>query len=301
MASGLVLLTTKREVAKFVDAARARGERIGLVPTMGAIHSGHQSLVARALESAQTVVVSVFVNPTQFAPGEDYDAYPRTLDDDVRLLGEVGAAAVFAPSVAEMYGERMVELMRRTGRAPIESMCHPVAGSAAKLWEGAKRPTHFDGVVTVVNKLFNIVDPDLACFGEKDFQQLAVIRQMVCDMDMGIEIIGCPIARDPDGLAISSRNRYMDEFQRARALSLSAALGRAREMFVQGCTDTAAISSEMRSIITAAPAEVDYAEIIDAATLEPLESLEGIDGADARAIIAARVDTTRLIDNASLG
>ncbi len=295
------LLTRKDEVRDFVASARARGGRIALVPTMGAIHSGHQSLVERAfVEGAGTVVVSVFVNPTQFSPEEDFDAYPRTLDEDVVKLGDSGASAVFAPSVAEMYGEGMTGKMRSLGAAPMTEMCHPVAGSASRLWEGNERPTHFDGVVTVVAKLFNIVRPDLACFGEKDFQQLAVIRQMVSDMDFEIEIVGCPIARDPDGLAISSRNRYMDESQRTRALSLSAALRKAREMFARGCLDSAVISREMHSILEVARVSVDYAAIVDSATLEPLETLEGVEGAHARAIIAAKVDSTRLIDNAPL-
>ncbi len=321
MAQQAILLNTKDQVRQFVAKARAAGNIIALVPTMGAIHSGHQSLVERArAEGASTVIASVFVNPTQFAPGEDYEAYPRTLDEDLIKLGEAGTAAVFAPSVSEMYGQAtidqatidqtmigqatidqaMIETTENTGQALLDSICHPVAGSAARLWEGAERPSHFDGVVTVVSKLFNIVRPDLACFGEKDFQQLSVIRQMVEDMDMGIRIVACPIARDSDGLAISSRNRYLDPEQRKRALSLSAALRKASAMFADGCCDAKELSRAMHQILNDADVVVDYAEIVDAQTLNPVSDLSGTSGKSLRAIIAARVDHVRLIDNSSL-
>lgn len=302
MGDGIRLLTRKAEVREFVAQARSRGERIGLVPTMGAIHQGHQSLVRRAIEcGAGTVIASVFVNPTQFSPTEDFDAYPRTLEADLAAMEEAGAAAVFAPSVAEMYGEALVESMRVHGLTSFGFLSHAVAGSAARLWEGERRPTHFDGVTMVVSKLFNIVGPDVACFGEKDFQQLAVLRQMVADMDFDLEVVGCPIVREEDGLAVSSRNRYMDDAQRERALALSRSLREAREAFAAGQRDVGALVSGIRATLEAERLDIDYAEIVDASTLEPLDSLEGIDGADARAILAARVDNTvRLIDNASL-
>ena len=300
---GIVLLETKAQVREFVAEARGRGSGIGLVPTMGAIHCGHQSLVTVSLERVDTVIASVFVNPTQFAPTEDFDAYPRTLDDDLTAMEEAGAAAVFAPSVSEMYGSALVDDMRANGLTPetFGKLSHAVAGTAARLWEGERRPTHFDGVTMVVSKLFNIVQPDVACFGEKDFQQLAVLRQMVEDMDFDLEIIGCPIVREDTGLAVSSRNRYMDDSQRERALCLSRSLNDARAAYAAGERDVAALVSAARATIEEQRLTIDYVELVDAMTLEPLTSLDGVPGEQARMILAAYVeDTVRLIDNASL-
>ena len=300
---GIALLETKAQVREFVAAARDKGSGIGLVPTMGAIHCGHQSLVRVAFERVDTVIASVFVNPTQFAPTEDFDAYPRTLDDDLAAMEEAGAAAVFAPSVSEMYGTSLVEDMRANGLTPdtFNKLSHAVAGTASRLWEGERRPTHFDGVTMVVSKLFNIVQPDVACFGEKDFQQLAVLRQMVADMDFNLEIIGCPIVREESGLAVSSRNRYMDDSQRNRALCLSRSLRDARAAYAAGERDVTALLAAARETIEGQDLTIDYVEIVDATTLEPLASLDGTPGDQVRMILAAYVDdTVRLIDNASL-
>ncbi|MGI6221875.1 MAG: pantoate--beta-alanine ligase [Coriobacteriales bacterium] len=300
---GIVLLETKAAVREFVAEARAKGSGIGLVPTMGAIHNGHQSLVTAALEHVDTVIASVFVNPTQFSPTEDFDAYPRTLDADLAAMEEAGAAAVFAPSVSEMYGEALVADMRANGLTPdtFNKLSHAVAGNASRLWEGERRPTHFDGVTMVVSKLFNIVQPDVACFGEKDFQQLAVLRQMVADMDFNLEVIGCPIVREESGLAVSSRNRYMDESQHERALCLSRSLREARAAFAAGERNVATLLDAARATIEEQRLTIDYVEIVDAVTLEPLETLENVHGSEARMILAAYVDdTVRLIDNAAL-
>ncbi len=301
MAEYIRLLKTKAGVREFCSAAREAGGKIGLVPTMGAIHNGHQSLVRRALEEADTVVASVFVNPTQFSPTEDFDAYPRTLEADLAMMQEAGAAAVFAPSVSEMYGEVMAEHIKRHGLTSFDFASHAVAGSAARLWEGANRPHHFSGVTTVVSKLFNIVQPDIACFGEKDYQQLAVLRQMVADMDFNVKIVGCPIVREESGLAVSSRNRYMDEAQHERALALSQSLLQARESFAAGERNVERLVVAAQERLLAGNMAIDYVAIVDARTLEPLDSLEGVAGADARMIMAAKVDSVRLIDNASLG
>ncbi len=294
------LLTTKEQVREFVADARSKGSKIGLVPTMGAIHQGHQSLVRRALQEVDTVVCSVFVNPTQFSPTEDFDAYPRTLDNDLKLLGQAGAAAVFAPSVEEMYGPIMAQHIKEKGLVDFDFISHAVPGSASRLWEGQDRPHHFGGVTTVVSKLFNIVEPDVACFGEKDYQQLAVLRQMVADMDFNLKIIGCPIVREESGLAVSSRNRYMDDSERERALALSRSLREVRESFANGERGVKALEDAARKTMETQDIVIDYVAIVDATTLEPLSSLDGVDGKDARMIIAARVDKVRLIDNASL-
>ncbi|MGI6218086.1 MAG: pantoate--beta-alanine ligase [Coriobacteriales bacterium] len=299
--SQIVLLETKQQVREFTAKVRSEGKTIGLVPTMGAIHEGHQSLVRRALRDADVAIASVFVNPTQFSPTEDFDAYPRTLEADMKKLEEAGASAVFAPSVSAMYGEEMAEHIKREGLVDFGFMSHAVPGSAAKLWEGHDRPHHFAGVTTVVSKLFNIVRPDVACFGEKDYQQLAVIRQMVSDMDFNIKIIGCPIVREESGLAVSSRNRYMDDSQRERALSLSRSLKDARDDFASGVRDVSKILDRAKATIEGAGLKIDYVAIVDATTLNPLDDLTGIDGRDARMIIAAKVDDVRLIDNASIG
>lgn len=301
MTDHIRLLKTKKDVREFCASARKAGNKIGLVPTMGAIHSGHQSLVKRALEEAEIVVASVFVNPTQFSPTEDFDAYPRTIESDLMKMQEAGAAAVFAPSVEEMYGEAMVAHICKNGLSSFDFASHAVAGSAAKLWEGANRPHHFSGVTTVVSKLFNIVEPDVACFGEKDYQQLAVLRQMVADMDFNIKIIGCPIIREQNGLAISSRNRYMDSSQINRALALSSSLRLAQEMFDAGERSVDKIVGAAKEQLEANNLVIDYVAIVDAMTLEPLSSLGGVAGKDARMIMAAKVDKVRLIDNAALG
>jgi pantoate--beta-alanine ligase len=273
------------DVVDSVAAVRAvldAGPRpIGLVPTMGALHAGHLSLVHAAREANATVAVSIFVNPLQFGPGEDFGRYPRALDADLGLLRDAGVDVVFTPDAAEF-----------TPADRFTTVC--VAGLTTTL-EGASRPGHFDGVTTIVAKLFNVVRPDRAYFGQKDFQQLAVIRRMVADLDMPVAVVGCPIVRERDGLALSSRNVYLSPAQRRDALQLSAALQEAAQTF-QGDADAARLALHRR-LSTATGVRLDYAEVIDPETLEPLE---GVVGGPAQAVVAAFVGETRLIDNVRL-
>ena len=264
---------------------RRAGERIGLVPTMGALHDGHLSLVRAAAAECDVAVVSVFVNPLQFGPSEDLAAYPRDPDRDRGLLEPLGVAAVFAPLAAEFTPPG-----RRTTVA--------VGGLTERL-EGASRPGHFEGVTTIVAKLFNAVQPDRAYFGEKDFQQLVVVRAMVRDLDVPVMVVGCPLIRAADGLALSSRNVYLDGAARRHALALPAAL---RHTAATWDGDAARARDELRSRLAAAPGlQLDYAEVVDPETLDPLE---GIVAGPAQALVAARVAaagrTTRLIDNIRL-
>lgn len=275
-------LSTVREVREALDPRARSGATIALVPTMGALHEGHLSLVRAARERADEVVVSVFVNPTQFGPDEDFERYPRTVDEDIKALAGVGATFAFTPGVDEMYGGATGVAVR--------------PGALAGRWEGELRPGHFEGVATVVTKLFGIVRPDVALFGEKDFQQLRVIQQVAVELDLGVEVVGCPIVRDADGLALSSRNRYLSPEERDRALSLSRALDAAAAAVAAGEDDAARLAADMARGIEAAGLAVDYATIVDPATLEPLERI----ASPSRALLAARIGTTRLIDNASL-
>ena len=277
-------LVSKDEVRRAVAEARAVGQRIALVPTMGALHEGHLSLVRAARERAEYVVVSVFVNPTQFGPGEDFEAYPRDLEGDLELLEAEGVALVFAPATATMY-------------APGATVTVD-PGPLGDVLEGAIRPTHFRGVCTVVAKLFGIVAPDLAFFGEKDFQQLAIVRTMVSDLDLPVRVVGCPTIREPDGLALSSRNVYLSPDERAAATVLYRALRAAEARALAGERDARALVEVMRAEIATEPLVVpDYAEVADAVTLVPLDAL---DGSPARALVAARLGSTRLIDNLAL-
>jgi pantoate--beta-alanine ligase len=273
-----------RTVQAARDALRPRrhtSERIGLVPTMGALHAGHLSLVRRAVAECGVVAVSIFVNPLQFAPYEDFESYPRDLGRDLGLLEPLGVDLVFCPDPADF-----VPPARRTTVS--------VAGLTGIL-EGTSRPTHFDGVTTIVMKLLNVVQPDRAYFGEKDFQQLAVITVMVRDLNVPVEVVGCPTVRDPDGLALSSRNAYLSPEQREQALALSRALWKAAEGW-DGNADRA--RSLLATTLSAASGiRLDYAEVINPETLEPLEGV--VDG-PAQAVVAAYVGTTRLIDNCRL-
>ena len=223
----------KREVRAAVLEARQRGERVGLVPTMGALHAGHVSLIRTAREENAFVVVSIFVNPTQFGPGEDFERYPRPLGDDLEICRQEGVDLVFAPTPEEMYPEGFATTVHVAGLT--EKMC------------GAARPGHFDGVATVVAKLLGIVAPDAAYFGEKDAQQLAVIRRMAADLDLAPEIRACPLVRDADGLATSSRNRYLAPEERARALVLSRALAEARQALADGERDASRLARSVRA------------------------------------------------------
>lgn len=261
-----------------------RGQTVGFVPTMGALHFGHRSLIEAARGRCDAVVVSIFVNPTQFSPGEDFDSYPRPVEDDLAVCREMGVDLVFLPSVETMY--------------PPAAMTRISVGGLTENLCGAHRPGHFDGVTTVVAKLFNIVPATAAFFGEKDYQQLKVLERMVRDLDIPIEIVPCPTLREPDGLAISSRNAYLTDTQRLQATSLSRAMRCAQEAFSTGERDAARLIALMESELhRAGPVSIDYVSIVDVATLENVETLI----APARICIAARIGSCRLIDNMPLG
>ena len=277
---------TIAEVREAVARARRDGRTIGLVPTMGALHAGHLRLVEEAKAASGLVVVSIFVNPTQFGPNEDFRHYPRTLDADLELCARGGAEVAFAPSVEEMYPH-----------GPSSTFIE--VPSLSDRLEGASRPGHFRGVATVVLKLFAIVGPDLAFFGAKDYQQLRVIRRMVADLNIPVEVRAVPTVREPDGLAMSSRNRYLDADGRRAAVVLSRALDRAVDAVRGGERDADRVRQILRRTIESEPlAGLDYAEVADADTLEP--ALEVGPGRRTVALIAARVGPARLIDNATL-
>lgn len=267
------------DVSAVTRALRTTGRRIVLVPTMGALHDGHLSLIRAAKRvPGAVVVVSIFVNPLQFAAGEDLDAYPRTLDDDIAALRGEGVQIAFTPTENDMYPDG-----KRTAVLP---------GPLAEELEGAVRPTHFAGVLTVVLKLFNVVRPDRAYFGEKDYQQLTLIRQMVTDLDLGIQVVGVPTVREPDGLAMSSRNRYLDTVQREQAGALSAAL--LAGVYAAGGGVAAALDAA-RAVLDEVPElELDYLEVRDPG-LGPAPER----GA-ARMLVAARLGRTRLLDNVAI-
>ncbi len=264
-----------------MKAQRANWSRpIGLVPTMGCLHDGHVALVRRAREETATVIVTIFVNPTQFGPSEDFGRYPRTLERDLELLQAEGTDVVFVPSASEMYPEEFsswVEVEDVTSR-----------------FEGESRPRHFRGVATVCNKLFNIVGADRAYFGQKDAQQVAVIKRMIQDLNMNLDVVVIPTVREPDGLAMSSRNSYLGPSERAAATVLYRALRVARDMHGQGCCDAAVVARSMReSVAEEQLAQLDYAAVVDPLSFHELESIE----CPALAIVAVRIGATRLIDN----
>lgn len=270
---------------------RSGGETIGLVPTMGALHEGHLTLVRRAREACDHVVASVFVNPTQFGPNEDLDAYPRQLEEDAAMLEGEGCALLWAPNVEEMYPEGPANFVTSISVSGVsEGLC------------GASRPGHFDGVATVVCKLFNQVQPDLAFFGEKDWQQLAVIRAMARDLDLirphVHQIIGVPTVREPDGLAMSSRNRYLSEEHRAAAATLPRSMKEAIARIEDRQEVAPTLAALEDALLGAGFSSVDYAELTDARTLAPITKLTG---APARLLVAARIGSTRLIDNMGVG
>ena len=278
------VVSTIADTRAAIDSARAHGARIGFVPTMGALHAGHLSLVERARREADFIVMSIFVNPLQFAPTEDFSRYPRPVEEDERLSSEAGVDLLFRPSVTEMYPP---------GRSVGVS-----AGMLGAEWEGTSRPGHFDGVVTVVAKLFNIVHPDVAVFGRKDLQQAAIIKAMVRDLDMPIRIVLAPIVRESDGLALSSRNRYLSPDDRRRATVLSRALAAITLRFASGERRVPALEAEAQRILsTESEVTPDYLAVIDPLTFKRPET--ATDGN--AAIVAARVGSTRLIDNMLLG
>ncbi|SDK26060.1 pantothenate synthetase [Nocardioides sp. YR527] len=280
-----LLASTREELAKLLDSARREGASIGFVPTMGALHEGHASLmrVARERVGGGPVVVSIFVNPLQFGAGEDLDRYPRTLEADLEVCEREGVDVVFAPSVDEVYpgGDPQVTV------AP---------GPLADVLEGKTRPGHFGGVLTVVAKLFGLVKPDVAVFGEKDYQQLALIRRMSADLCLGVDVVGAPTQREADGLALSSRNRYLSPEQREEATTLSRALYAAQREAAHGVE--AALQAARAELRRAKGADVDYLVVTDPALAELSTHPEP--ATEARILIAARVGTTRLIDNMSL-
>jgi pantoate--beta-alanine ligase len=278
-------VTTIAAVREQVRAWRAAGDRIGFVPTMGNLHAGHLALVTRARELAERVVVSVFVNPLQFGPNEDLAAYPRTPDEDAAKLREGGADLLFMPTVAEMYPR---------GQADVAQVEVP---TISDLLCGAFRPGHFRGVATVVSKLFNIVQPDVAVFGEKDFQQLVVIRRMVEDLCFPIAIEGLPTAREPDGLALSSRNRYLSPEERARAPALYRILSETGALLRQGRRDYAALEQQAVAELERSGFRPDYVSIRRAADLAAPTATDN----HLVALAAARLGTTRLIDNLLIG
>ncbi|WP_345689475.1 pantoate--beta-alanine ligase [Novipirellula caenicola] len=278
-------LDTPEAARDYVHAARRKGQRVGIVPTMGALHQGHLSLVAESQKHCDTTIATIFVNPTQFAPHEDLQKYPRTLEQDCELLASQGASAVFVPETSLIY-------------PPGFSTYVDPPAVAASL-EGEFRPDHFRGVATIVLKLFQILPGTHAFFGRKDYQQLKVIEAMVRDLNVGIDVVACDTVREPDGLALSSRNRYLDPQQRQIALQISRALQSTQRRVQAGQTDVATLQNEMRHELLGGgdPAKavdkIDYASIVDADSLAPLTELDR----PAVALIAAFVGPTRLIDN----
>ncbi len=271
---------TIKEVREQVSEWRKEGLSIGLVPTMGYLHEGHQSLIKKSVEENSRTVVSIFVNPMQFAPTEDLESYPRDLNADAKLCNETGADLIFNPEPEEMYKNGFCSFVDMTG--PTKELC------------GKSRPIHFRGVCTVVNKLFNIVTPDKAYFGQKDAQQLAIIKRMVADLNIPIEIVGCPIIREEDGLAKSSRNTYLNEDERKAALILSKTIFMGQKLAQNGLTDAKALISKMKRNIETEPlAKIDYVEAVDFDTISITDTIKE----NTLVAMAVYIGKTRLIDN----
>jgi pantoate--beta-alanine ligase len=274
------IISDPEQMQRLSREIRRSGKRLGFVPTMGALHAGHISLVKAARSQCDVVAASIFVNPLQFGPNEDFAKYPRTLERDRQLLEAEHVEFLFAPSKEAMY--------------PADRKTIVEVNELSEKLDGRSRPGHFKGVTTVVAKLFNIVQPDRAFFGQKDAAQVAIIRRMVRDLNMEVEIVACPIIREPDGLAMSSRNAYLDPHQRKHALALSRALNRIRYLCDRGEKSAAVLIEKGKEVVSEEPgAKLDYLEIVDNNTLDPVESVS--DGA--LVAIAAWVGTTRLIDN----
>ena len=272
-------MQTVRNSEELAQARGALTSKVALVPTMGALHDGHMALIAEARKHADHVVASIFVNPAQFGEGEDFGRYPRREAEDARMLGQAGCDLLWMPAVEDIYPESFSTKVSVSG--------------VSERWEGEARPGHFDGVATVVAKLLLAVQPDIALFGEKDFQQLAVIRRLVADLGLPVEIVGVPTVREADGLALSSRNAYLSPGERERAVALPDALKAARDAIRGGTAVGAALRAAKQSLVDAGFLRIDYLALVDASTLEPLEQPKG----EMRLIAAAVIGTTRLIDN----
>lgn len=271
---------TIQAVRNAVKAAKNDGKKVALVPTMGALHVGHVSLIKKALEQCDFVVVSIFVNPTQFGPGEDFEKYARPLDADLEICRKAGVYLVFNPSPQEMYAAGALTWVT------VDNITDPLCGRS--------RPEHFRGVTTVCAKLFNIVLPDTAYFGQKDAQQAIVIKRMVADLNMPLEIVVCPTVREPDGLAVSSRNKYLSQQQRKDAAKIYKAMTRAKEMRREGRRDAKDIITAMREILEQIQgAEIEYVEIVDPETLEKVDKIKG----GVLTAVAVKLGRARLIDN----
>jgi pantoate--beta-alanine ligase len=279
-------LTTVRELSRFLSAERAAGRTIGFVPTMGALHEGHLELVREARRRSDVVLVSIFVNPTQFGPNEDFARYPRDVEGDLAKCASAGATAAFVPDVSEMY--------------PEGSETRVTVGKLAAPLCGVHRPGHFEGVATVVAKLFAAVGPCVAVFGRKDYQQLKVIERMATDLLFPVTVVGHPTVRDFDGLALSSRNAYLSADERRRALAIPSALAGAASAFAAGERSARALLEPARQRVEAAARSIDYVTLADPRTLAPCDSATTLSGPVLLAI-AARIEKTRLIDNMVLG
>jgi pantoate--beta-alanine ligase len=275
------LFSKPSELQKFISSLKREGKTVGFVPTMGYLHGGHLSLVHCSKRDNDITVVSIFVNPTQFGKNEDYDRYPRDLQRDLNLLQREGVDIVFAPSVEDMYPPGYSTYVEET--------------RISKLWEGEFRPGHFRGVCTVVTKLFNIVKPDRAYFGEKDYQQLKVIQKMVKDLNMDIEVIGCPIVREDDGLAMSSRNVYLSPEERKQATALYRSFKLAQKLVEEGLRDPRRLEEEIKKFLSGFPLikEIDYVAVVEPDTLQPAREIKGGE----RILVAVRMPSARLIDN----
>ena len=274
------LAKTIQSVRALVQKARSRNKKIGLVPTMGAFHPGHISLIETAVKECDFVVVSVFVNPTQFGPAEDFKKYPRSLDTDLETCRKIGVDVVFAPSTEQMY--------------PVQNLTWVNVEKLTESLCGQFRPEHFRGVTTVCAKLFNIIAPDIAFFGRKDAQQAVVIKRMVADLNMPLRIVVCPIVRGPDGLALSSRNQYLTEQQKKDATLIYSSLQKCREMVEAGIEDCTKIIAQMREVLNQAPSiNIEYISIVDAETLQSISRITG----KILAAVAVKIGTARLIDN----
>lgn len=271
---------TIESIRSLVRTARSQGKKVGLVPTMGALHIGHILLIEAAVKQTDLVVVSIFVNPIQFGPGEDFEKYPRPLDADLQVARKAGVDVVFVPAVSQMYPAENLTWVT------VEKLTEPLCGRF--------RPRHFRGVTTVCAKLFNIVQPDVAYFGQKDAQQAIVIKRMVADLNMPLEVVICPTVREPDGLAISSRNQYLTRQQRKDATYVYKSLQKCQEMIDAGTKNAQKIITEMRKILQQIPSiEIEYVSVVDAETLENIDQIAG----KVLTAIAVKIGRARLIDN----